>query len=72
MVLDINRITANSAEGPSFLDINGTTFFGANDGVDAGQLWKSDGTAAGTVMLTNVHYKYGRGLSALFSCGRIA
>jgi ELWxxDGT repeat protein len=34
-------------------DVNGTVFFGGNDGTST-ELWKSDGTTAGTVALANV------------------
>src|SRR5262249_25534352 len=34
--------------------VNGTLFFTANDGVHGQELWKSDGTAAGTVMVKDV------------------
>src|SRR5262249_9775741 len=34
-------------------NVNGTLFFPADDGVHGYQVWKSDGTAAGTVPLTN-------------------
>src|SRR5262249_36303539 len=33
---------------------NGELYFFANDGFNGWQLWKSDGTAAGTVMVTDV------------------
>jgi ELWxxDGT repeat protein len=40
---------------PSFLtDINGTLFFAADDGINGRELWKSDGTSAGTILLKDV------------------
>jgi ELWxxDGT repeat protein len=45
------------------IDYNGTLFFEANDGVHGYQLWKSDGTAAGTDMVTNVNPTQWLGLS---------
>ncbi len=36
-------------------DVNGTLFFGANDGAHGHELWKSDGTAAGTVMVKDMN-----------------
>ena len=40
---------------PSLLtNVNGTLFFTANDGVHGVELWKSDGTANGTVMVKDI------------------
>ena len=36
---------------PSLTNVNGTLFFVANDGTHGLELWKSDGTASGTVMV---------------------
>ena len=35
-------------------NVNGTLFFAANDGVHGTELWKSDGTAAGTVLVKDI------------------
>ena len=35
--------------------MNGTLFFTANDGVSGNELWKSDGTAAGTVLVKDIY-----------------
>ena len=46
----------NNAPGSDPYDLtafNGDVYFIANDGTDGDQIWKSDGTAGGTVMLTN-------------------
>src|SRR5262249_56022389 len=61
MVADINP-GANSAS-PLFhllpdcspTNVNGTIFFTADDGVQGVELWKSDGTAAGTVMVADIN-----------------
>lgn len=34
--------------------MNGVLFFKANDGVHGGELWKSNGTEAGTVMVKDI------------------
>ena len=34
---------------------NGHLFFAANDGVNGPELWESDGTAAGTTMVTDIN-----------------
>src|SRR5262249_36872730 len=35
--------------------VGGTLFFAANDGVNGQELWKSDGTAAGTVLVKDIN-----------------
>ena len=35
--------------------VNGTLFFAADDGVHGRELWKSDGTAAGTVLVKDIN-----------------
>jgi ELWxxDGT repeat protein len=63
MVADINPGSSSAFPGSSpsdyaypskLLVMNGTLFFAANDGVDGTALWRSDGTAAGTVMVAPV------------------
>jgi ELWxxDGT repeat protein len=61
MVADINPGPASSF-GPAFTDLpgglanfNGTLFFAATDGVHGLELWKSDGTAAGTTMVADIN-----------------
>src|SRR5262249_45248093 len=39
---------------PNLTNVNGTLFFRANDGVTGGELWKSNGTAAGTVLVKDI------------------
>jgi ELWxxDGT repeat protein len=59
LVKDINP---NSAYGyavgsyPHYLtDVGGTLFFAANDGTNSLELWKSDGTEAGTVLVKDIN-----------------
>ena len=48
LVKDINPGSNDS--GPRyFVNVNGTIFFSAWDSTNGEELWKSDGTAAGTV-----------------------
>lgn len=37
------------------ININGTLYFSANDGVNGRELWKSDGSETGTVLVKDIH-----------------
>ncbi len=64
MVADINQGThtdyysqqtyANSSDPSGLTNVNGTLFFTADDGTNGYELWKSDGTAAGTVLVKDI------------------
>ncbi len=44
-----------SNANPRFLtNVNGTLYFRANDGTNGYELWKSDGTSAGTVLVRDI------------------
>ncbi len=50
---DINPTAASS--GITELEaVNGTVFFAADDGVHGRELWRSDGTAGGTILLGDI------------------
>ena len=53
MVKDINSGSSDSM--PYYLTAVGNTlFFAANDGTNGKELWKSDGTSTGTVMVKDL------------------
>ncbi|GBD36964.1 hypothetical protein HRbin36_02094 [bacterium HR36] len=62
LVADINQVvpvpplgSANLDSDPRYLvNVSGTLYFAANDGVAGNELWKSDGTSSGTVLVADV------------------
>src|SRR4051812_12663058 len=53
LLKDINPGSGNST--PTILtNVNGTMYFSASDGATGQELWKSDGTAAGTVLVKDI------------------
>src|SRR3989442_1709640 len=56
LVADINRTGGwNNSSVLNLVDVNGTLFFRADDGVNGNELWKSDGTTAGTVLVKDIY-----------------
>ena len=59
LVKDISRCSnqfgALSRSGTSLGRAKGTLFFAANDSTNGLELWKSDGTRSGTVMVKDIH-----------------
>ena len=47
----------NDGSIKSIVNLNGTLLFAANDGTNGDELWKSDGTAAGTTLVKNIRGK---------------
>ena len=54
LVKDINPL-GNHSSPTALSDIDGTLFFRAEDGTHGYELWKSDGTPAGTTMVHDIH-----------------
>jgi ELWxxDGT repeat protein len=59
MVKDINIVDTNTGDTLSsrpedFVNVNGTLFFTADNGVHGRELWQSDGTEAGTVLVKDL------------------
>jgi ELWxxDGT repeat protein len=53
LVKDINPGAGHSFPD-SLVNVNGTLFFGANDGARGRELWKSNGTSADTVFIADL------------------
>ena len=52
-LLDIN-LFGTSSQPTNLVEVGGTLYFAAFDGVNGRELWKSDGTQAGTVMVKDI------------------
>jgi ELWxxDGT repeat protein len=56
LVKDINPIKASASLSPEELvDVNGTLYFTADDWQHSQELWKSDGTEAGTTLVRDIN-----------------
>ena len=53
LVRDVNLNTKDATPG-SFVELGGYCYFAANDGVSGIELWRTDGTAAGTTMVKDI------------------
>jgi ELWxxDGT repeat protein len=49
----INSTTLGSSAA-NLININGTVYFSANNRINGAELWKTDGTDAGTVMVKDI------------------
>ena len=65
LVEDINP--SSSSVPRSLTNVNGTLFFSADDGTNGDELWKSDGTAEGTVLIKDINLSGDSGLSNLIN-----
>src|SRR6185436_5943498 len=58
LVKDINPAVypgGHSAAPYDLTNVNGTVYFRADDGTSGWELWKSDGTTAGTVLMKDIN-----------------
>ncbi len=55
LVKDINPGTSSSISNTALAVMGSTIYFAANDGPNGFELWKTDGTADGTVMVKNIN-----------------
>jgi ELWxxDGT repeat protein len=65
LLKDINPGSSDSlSEFSQLTEVNGILFFMADDGTNGRELWKSDGTAAGTVLVKDINPGSASGLSS--------
>lgn len=55
MLKDINLTSGAGSSPAGFTEVNGTTFFVADDGVNGRELWCSDGSPEGTRLLKDIN-----------------
>ena len=53
--IDLATTTTTTTPAPTLTGVGGTLFFTADDGTHGRELWKSDGTEAGTVLVKDIH-----------------
>ena len=55
LVKDINTALTSSSSSPlEFTEVNGIVFFAATDSLHGSELWRTDGTAAGTFRVKDI------------------
>jgi ELWxxDGT repeat protein len=67
LVADVNPAPRVGSYPADVTNVNGMVFFTANDGSHGRELWRSDGTAAGTQLVKDVNPGPGSGLSGSFA-----
>ena len=48
-------IAPNSSNPQNFTSVNGIIYFSASDDLDKSEVWKTDGTIAGTTMVKDIY-----------------
>ena len=66
LVADISHHRTWSARPEELVEIGGTVYFMADDDVHGRELWKTDGTEAGTVLLKDIRPGPGVGRGGVF------
>jgi ELWxxDGT repeat protein len=64
LVADLNTTTTAGSYPLNFTSLNGATLFFADDGIHGRELWKTDGTAQGTVLVKDVWAGSGAGVAS--------
>ena len=52
--INIQPASSNAFPGDSVVNVNGTLFLATDDNLSGSELWKSDGTLAGTVLVKDI------------------
>src|SRR5262249_11011651 len=55
LLADINQGTTTGSLPFGFVNLNGTAYFFADDGVHGNELWQSDGSAGGTSLVNDIN-----------------
>ena len=61
LVKDIRTTGSGNTGAREFTEMGGDLYFSAHDGTNGYELWKSDGTESGTVMVKNIGYSSSSG-----------
>lgn len=69
LVKDIHSGSASASPSSNLSTMNNTMYFTADDGVHGRELWKSDGTTAGTVMLKDIRSGSGNSFLTMYPIG---
>lgn len=71
LVKDINSGFSSFPSAQRSFILGNAIYFPANDGISGDELWKSDGTTNGTILLKNINAAAGSGAKCFHSVGNI-